>query len=153
MLSVFIAVALIDRKGRKWLLYVSSFGMIIASVLFSVAVHEAHQHKTWAYLSVGFMVLYVIAFEIGLGPIPWLIVSEITPTKERGTVMSVASFVNWSANLVIAQFAPKVVDLAQFYPFAVVCAVAIPFTAFLVPETKGKTEQHVQQELGSRRYV
>ena len=145
-LAVFVAVALMDRWGRRQLLIVSSIGAMTSLCLLSVALFFDSQ-KTWGFLCIGFMTLYVIFFEFGLGPIPWLIVAEIAPTSHRGIIMSFASFVNWTGNLIIAQFANPIVNSAKYFPFIAIMALGVVFTLKYVPETKGKNERQIQKEL------
>ena len=153
LLSVFIPVYLMDKWGRKKLLNVSLVGMIIASVLFSIFLNlndkygENGENEIYGYLSVASLIFYVVSFELGLGPIPWLMMAEITPSSHRAKIVSVATFFNWGSNLCIAQFANDIVNKAQFFPFAIVCIFGMLFIKFVVPETKGKTEMQIQQEL------
>merc|ERR1719242_2654496 len=104
-LGVFIPVFLVDRSGRKILLVVSGIIMIIAAVGCSVAIilNDANESELWSNSSIGFLVLFVIGFEIGLGPIPWLMMAELAPMQYRGPIVSVATMMNWTANLLIAQ--------------------------------------------------
>eukprot|EP00484_Ammonia_sp_Unknown_P020979 CAMPEP_0197031744 /NCGR_PEP_ID=MMETSP1384-20130603/10649_1 /TAXON_ID=29189 /ORGANISM="Ammonia sp." /LENGTH=748 /DNA_ID=CAMNT_0042461315 /DNA_START=52 /DNA_END=2298 /DNA_ORIENTATION=+ len=149
-LSVFIPVFLMDKWGRKTLLNISLIGMIIASILFSCSLivgDELEKNAVIGYVSVLCLIFYVVSFEIGLGPIPWLMMAEITPSSHRAMIVSVATFFNWVSNLCIAQFANTIVTYAKFFPFAAVCAVGLVLTKKFVPETKGKTEMEIQAEL------
>merc|ERR1712176_1280055 len=69
-LAVFIAVVAIDKAGRKLLLIISSIVMIIASILVSIAIMFESDGAFWQYSSIGFLILFVVGFEIGLGAIP-----------------------------------------------------------------------------------
>jgi len=144
-LSVLLPVYLMDKWGRKQLLNISLMGMIVSSIGFSICVEMGYN-----YLSVIFLILYVISFELGVGPIPWLMMAEISPSSHRAVIVSVATFCNWGSNLCIAQFATVIVERFQYYPFAVVCFVGVVAVKKFVPETKGKTEMQIQEELLSR---
>jgi len=147
--AVFIAVATIDRAGRKMLLIISCSLMMAASVLVSVAIMLESEGVFWQYSSILFLVLFVIGFEVGLGPIPWLMMAELSPIEYRGLIVSIATACNWGANLLIAQFSGPIVDSVYFYPFATVCLVGILFTIRFIPETNGKTAAEIQKALAN----
>ena len=144
-LSVLLPVYLMDKWGRKTLLNISLMGMILSSIGFSICIMMGY-----SYMSVVLLVFYVVAFELGVGPIPWLMMAEITPSSHRATIVSVATFINWTSNLCIAQFATVIVERFQYYPFAAVCFIGLLMVKKCVPETKGKTEAQIQQELVNR---
>ena len=120
--------------------------MIAASLSFSVILYFT-EYQIAGYLSIICLIAYVIAFEIGLGPISWLMMAEISPSSHRAQIVSIATFVNWGSNLLIAQFSADVVVYAQYFPFAIVCALGALFTLKIIPETKGKTEAEIQDAL------
>eukprot|EP00485_Elphidium_margaritaceum_P009936 CAMPEP_0202687900 /NCGR_PEP_ID=MMETSP1385-20130828/3462_1 /ASSEMBLY_ACC=CAM_ASM_000861 /TAXON_ID=933848 /ORGANISM="Elphidium margaritaceum" /LENGTH=866 /DNA_ID=CAMNT_0049342753 /DNA_START=25 /DNA_END=2625 /DNA_ORIENTATION=- len=148
-LAVFIAVFSIDRAGRTVLLIRSCIVMGVASILVSVAIQLEHTSTVWQYSSIAFLVLFVIGFEVGLGAIPWLMTAELSPMQYRGPIVAIATASNWGANLIIAQFSGPIVNLALFYPFAVVCALGVVFTVKFIPETNGKTAQQIQKALSN----
>jgi len=147
--AVFIAVATIDRAGRKMLLIISCVIMMSASVLVSVAIMLESEGAFWQYSSILFLVVFVVGFEVGLGPIPWLMMAELSPMEYRGLIVSIATACNWGANLLIAQFSGPIVDSVYFYPFASVCLVGILFTLKFIPETNGKTAAEIQKALAN----
>ena len=87
-------------------------------------------------------------FAVGLGPVFWLLISEIYPQEVRGAAMSVASVGNWASNLLVSlTFLPLVGVIGRpftFWLYAVVGVVAIVFVSFLVPETKGRSLEDIQ---------
>ena len=137
--AVFIAVFSIDRAGRKLLLILSCIVMGCASVLVSVAIMLESHGTFWQYSSIGFLILFVIGFEIGLGAIPWLMMAELAPMQHRGTIVAIATASNWGSNLLIAQFSGPIISIAYFFPFAIVCFLGIVFTV--------KTAAEIQKEL------
>eukprot|EP01083_Nonionella_stella_P014803 41454_1 len=146
--GVLIPVQLIEKIGRKLLIYLSCFGMIIASVLLSMVLMFANDIGSLAgYLSISLLVFYVISFAVGLGPIVGLLTVELAPSSHRGTIVSVAFFINYSANLCIAQYTNEVVKYLYYMPFAAVCLLGIMFTFMCVIETQAKTETEIQLEL------
>merc|ERR1712154_494557 len=124
--GVLIPVNLIEKVGRKLLIYLSCFGMIIASISLSIVLMFASSIGSSAgYLSIVLLICYVISFAMGLGPIVGLLTVELSPSSHRGTIVSVAFFINYSANLFVAQFANKVVEYVYYIPFAAVCLLGI----------------------------
>ena len=89
-LGVFIPMVFIDRAGRRVLLVISGVIMIIASVGVSVAIlmNDAHSSSFWSNSSICFLIVFVVGFEIGLGPIPWLMMAELAPMRCSSNVAS-----------------------------------------------------------------
>ncbi|KAI9916171.1 hypothetical protein PsorP6_016729 [Peronosclerospora sorghi] len=143
-----VALVLMDTAGRRPLLIYSAVGMIVSSVVLTLGLMDALPFSSMA--SVGGLMCFVWFFEIGLGPIPWLIVAEMFPAKPRPTAMSIATMVNWSCSFVVGLSFPTMQnELGEytFVPFCISLCLALVFTLKYVPETKGKTIQEIQAEL------
>ena len=93
-----IAIAVVDRVGRRFLLLLSTAGMAVALGLIGAAFHQKWGGMVMLYVVIG----YCVAFGIGLGPVMWLLISEIYPTKIRGKAMSLATLSVWGSNWVVA---------------------------------------------------
>ena len=94
----------------------------------------------WQWPSVIFVVLGVMFFAVGPGPIPWMITSEILPPNVRAGGVTVCVFTNWLFTFIVGQIYPlmnKGLGNYSMLPFAVCCFAATAFTMFLVPETRG----------------
>jgi MFS family permease len=104
-------------------------------------------------LALVFLSLYVASFAIGLGPLFWLLIGEIYPGEVRGEANSVATAANWLANFAVALTFLDLIDAfgqsAVFWGFAVICLAAIAFTLAFVPETRSKTLEELERELGT----
>jgi MFS transporter, SP family, galactose:H+ symporter len=100
------------------------------------------------WIAAGSLMLYVGAFAVGLGPVFWLLISEIYPLKIRGLAMSVATTANWGANLLVALTFLTLIQMAgrapTFWLYAVVGIGAWLFAWFYVPETKGKSLEEIE---------
>ncbi len=136
---VVIGSLLLDNRGRKKLLNVSLLGMCGACILISMS-FIGETSSTFVILG---LALYLISFSIGMGPVAWLIPSEIFPTSMRAKGMSIATFCNRIvATLMASTFLSTSNAIgwgAFFLLLAVVCVVVFVFVFFLLPETKGKS--------------
>ncbi|KAE9013916.1 hypothetical protein PR003_g14897 [Phytophthora rubi] len=148
VISTGVALVLMDTAGRRPLLIYSAVGMIVSSIVLTLGLMNALPFASMA--SVGGVMCFVWFFEIGLGPIPWLIVAEMFPAKPRPTAMSIATMVNWSCSFLVGLMFPtmqRVLGEYTFVPFGIALCLALAFTLKYVPETKGKTIQEIQDEL------
>ncbi len=94
----------------------------------------------WQWPSIVFVILGVMFFAIGPGPIPWMITSEILPPVVRPGGVSICVFTNWLFTFLVGQIYPYMnsgMGTYSFLPFAACCFLATAFTIFVVPETRG----------------
>lgn len=160
VIFTFVSVVLIDMLGRKillcsggLLLSLSSIGLGIYYYLTKDNQHLA-QSQDFSYLAVACLAVFIIGFSIGWGPIPWVMMGELTPLQTRGILSGIATAVNWTfATIVTASFDPyeKVVKAyGAWWTFGVISALSIPFVFFLIPETRGKELEDIQEEFEKR---
>ncbi|XVH30718.1 sugar porter family MFS transporter [Haloferacaceae archaeon DSL9] len=146
-----VAILLIDRTGRRPLLLVGMSGMFVTLLFLGGAFYLPGLSGIIGWLATGSLMLYVAFFAIGLGPVFWLLISEIYPLKVRGAAMGVATVANWGANLVVSLTFPVLVagigQSGAFWLFALLTAGAIVFTYYLVPETKGRSLEAIEADL------
>lgn len=146
-----IGAWLVDRAGRRPLLLASLSGMAIALGLLAIAFQLPQLASSLGIAVVLILMLYVASFAIGLGPVFWLLISEIYPLNVRSKAMSVATVANWGANLIVAvTFLSIVKSLGRsgaFWLYAALTVASVLFTYFLVPETKGRSLEQVQEEI------
>jgi len=107
-----------------------------------------------AAVAIGALVLYTGSFAIGLGPVFWLLISEIYPLRVRGSAMSVASMANWAANFVVTvsflTLLSAIGGTGVFFLFGFLTLVAIWFFIRRVPETKGRSLPAIEADLRRR---
>ncbi|MFZ0457885.1 MAG: sugar porter family MFS transporter [Rhodoplanes sp.] len=148
VVATLIALWLIDRVGRRPLLIVGETGMALSLVALGFGFFWRGAHGATGWITAASLMAYVGFFAVGLGPVFWLIIAEIYPQRIRGLAMSLATLVNWAANLLVALTFLSLIDLigaaATFWLYAVLAAVALLFTWALVPETKGKTLEEIE---------
>jgi len=151
--AVVAAVSLMDTAGRRRLLFLSSIGMFFSTLLLTLALFLTSQHQDsvmLGYLSVGCVLLFVIFFEIGLGPIPWLLIAEIFPSEVSATAMTATCALNWICNFIVGLTFPSINNALgnyTFVPFGIVCLATCILTHAYLPETKGKSIEEIQEEL------
>jgi MFS family permease len=107
-----------------------------------------------AWITVLSVAAYVAFFAVGLGPVFWLLIAEIFPLAVRGRAMSLATISNWGFNLLVTVTFLGLIDLfgrsGTFLLYAVLTLVALVFTAVLVPETKGRSLEEIEDALEGR---
>jgi MFS family permease len=139
---------LIDRVGRRPLLLVSLAGMSVSLFVLGLAFSLPQLSGSLGWIAVGSLMVYVGSFAVGLGPVFWLILSEIYPLSIRGRAMSIGTIANWGANLLVALTFLSLTQVlgkpATFWLYGLVTIGAWLFAFFLVPETKGKTLEQIE---------
>jgi MFS transporter, SP family, galactose:H+ symporter len=143
-----VAMQLIDRVGRRPLLLVSLAGMALSLFVLGLAFWLPQLSGSLGWIAVTSLMVYVGAFAVGLGPVFWLMLSEIYPLRIRGRAMSVGTVANWSANLMVALTFLTLTQVlgkpATFWLYGVVSIGAWLFAFFLVPETKGRSLEEIE---------
>lgn len=151
-----VAMQLIDRVGRRPLLLISLAGMAASLALLGLAFSLPQFKSVLGWVSIASLMAFVGSYALGLGPVFWLILSEIYPLRIRGRAMSVGTAVNWTGNLVVAlTFLTLTKALGKpgtFWLFGVVTIAAWFFAFFLVPETKGKTLEQIEAYMRSGKH-
>jgi SP family galactose:H+ symporter-like MFS transporter len=144
-----VALLLLDRLGRRVLLLIGLAGMSGSLILLGIVFFLPALLSQAGTLAVVSLMAYVAFFAIGLGPVFWLLISEIYPLKVRGLAMSIVTDVNWGANLIIAlTFLTLVQSLgfsSTFWIYAAVGIGALIFTYLYVPETKHRTLEEIEE--------
>jgi SP family arabinose:H+ symporter-like MFS transporter len=106
---------------------------------------QTHQSGTLVLVSI---LGFVAAFAVAMGPIPWIVNSEIFPTKLRGRAMSVAIFFLWLADWVVTQTFPMLREsigpARTFWVYAGCSLLSTLFVVFVIPETKGRTLEEIE---------
>ena len=143
-----VAMQLIDRVGRRPLLLVSLGGMAASLFVLGLAFALPQFSGILGWIAVGSLMIYVGSFAVGLGPVFWLILSEIYPLSIRGRAMSVGTIANWGANLLVALSFLTLTQVlgkpSTFWLYGFITVAAWLFAFFYVPETKGKTLEQIE---------
>ena len=143
-----VAMRLLDRMGRRPLLLIGIAGMTVTLVALGFVFRHPAQTGASATLAVISMMVYVAAFAISLGPIFWLMISEIYPLKIRSSAEGLSAAANWGSNLLVSlTFLTLVDELGAswaFWIYGVCAAGAWVFSYYCVPETKGQTLEEIE---------
>ncbi|XP_050274569.1 sugar transporter ERD6-like 5 isoform X6 [Quercus robur] len=150
ILMTTLGVLLIDKCGRRPLLMISATGACLGCVLtgFSFFLQDLQRGKELIPILVLIGVLvYLGSFELGMGGIPWIIMSEIFPINIKGLAGSLVTLVSWTGSWVVSYTFNYLFEWSSagtFFIFAVICGVGILFIGKIVPETKGRTLEEIQ---------
>jgi sugar porter (SP) family MFS transporter len=146
MLFTVVAIVLVDKVGRKPLLLTAAAGMGVSQLLLGAAFKVEHLAGSAILLLI---LLYIAFFAMAMGPIVWVVMSEIFPTRMRGSAMAIATVALWIADFAVTLSFPVIADrlneTTAFWSYALMCAVDFLFMLFLLPETKGKTLEEIER--------
>jgi MFS transporter, SP family, galactose:H+ symporter len=150
-LTTIVAMYLIDQVGRRRLLVVGFLGTGVAMLAIALAVVYPTLIPSWVVIAA--LLLYIAAFAISLGPLPFVLMSEIFPLRARAAGMSMASLSNWGFNFMVVFTFPVMLagpGLAfTFTLFAIICLSGVVFTLRRVPETTGHSLEEIEVHLAS----
>jgi SP family arabinose:H+ symporter-like MFS transporter len=146
MLFTIVAILLVDKVGRKPLLLIAAAGMGVSQLLLGAAFRIENLAGSAILLLI---LLYIAFFAMAMGPIVWVVLSEIFPTRMRGSAMAIATVALWIADFAVTLSFPVIADRLNestaFWSYALMCAVDFFFMLFLLPETKGKTLEEIEK--------
>ena len=151
LVFTFIAMFTVDKFGRKPLLFIGSVGMIIGFLLLGITL----QQQNVGMLSLIGVLIFIASFALSMGPVVWVLLSEMFPNKIRSVAMSVAVAAQWAANYIVSQSFPVVMgsetnNIAPwngslpYFIFIVFILVIVIITYKFIPETKGKSLEEIE---------
>jgi sugar porter (SP) family MFS transporter len=151
MLFTLLGIILIDRLGRKQLMYICSFGYIISLRLVSAAFFFSWEGSIVPVL----LFMFIAAHAIGQGTVIWVFISEIFPNHLRGSGQSFGSSVHWVLAAVVPSLVPILFSTVGagvvFLFFAIMMVFQLLFVIFMMPETKGITLEELSKKLINKR--
>jgi MFS transporter, SP family, arabinose:H+ symporter len=147
LIFTFVGLWLIDRLGRRTLLYIGSFGYIASLGL-----------TAWAFFTAHFSIVpacifaFIAAHAVGQGAVIWVFISEIFPNRHRAEGQALGSFTHWIFAALLTTFFPKMVEsFPPGYVFSFFCGMMVLqliWVRTMVPETKGVPLELIQKQLG-----
>ncbi|MBM3891023.1 MAG: sugar porter family MFS transporter [Verrucomicrobia bacterium] len=155
VLFTVIAIATVDKWGRKPLMIVGTIGMGVSLLAMGAMAKWTTDPGAGSGWMLAFIILYIACFGLSVGPVTWVILSEIFPTAVRGRALGLATFFLWMADYVVTQTFPMmdaqdswfVREFNHAFPFwvyATMCVIEVFFILRYVPETKGKTLEEIE---------
>jgi len=155
VLFTVIAIATVDKWGRKPLMLIGSAGMGISLVAMGALAQTMKDPTAATGWMLTFIILYIGCFGLSVGPVVWVILSEIYPTAVRGRALGLATFFLWVADYIVTQTFP-IMDAKSswfvahfnhafpFYVYAGFCVVLLFVVGMFTPETKGKSLEEIE---------
>ncbi len=136
----------IDSLGRKPILQIGTIGAVVSLVTVGLLYHFDAAGSIWLLVMI---TCYIACFAVGMGPIPWVVISEIFPTRIRGRAMSFGVFAVWATCTLVSLTFPLLLKYLGpsgcFWLYAALCSPSILFVWLVVPETKGKTLEEIEK--------
>ncbi len=155
-LSTVVAIASVDKWGRRPLMLFGAAGMGLSLLAMGLMAQNIPDPSTVSGWMLCFIIIYVVCFGLSVGPVTWVILSEIYPTAIRGRALGLATFFLWMADYAVTQtfpmmdaqdswFVHRFNHAFPFYIYAVFCLVLIVVVGSLVPETKGRSLEEIER--------
>ncbi|XP_058798228.1 facilitated trehalose transporter Tret1 isoform X2 [Phymastichus coffea] len=155
VVAVFLSTLIVDRLGRRILLLTSIFAMFATTLIMGIYFYlddSKYDVTNITWLPLVSICTFIFLFSMGFGPIPWMMMGEIFSSTVKGIAGSSACLFNWLMAFIVTKYYTPLEQAAGaytcFWLFAAVCLAGTFFVFFMVPETKGKTLEEIQFELG-----
>lgn len=153
-LATLFSVYVLDKVGRRRLLLIGSFGMMLSLLIFSYAFFiDSSMIDTLALMT---LMIYTCCFALSFGPVTWVLLAEIFPLIIRGNAIALAIAFNWLAVYVISLVFPDLMHEfgggGAFGIFALICLCAFLFILRFIPETKGKSLEQIESMVNSGKF-
>jgi SP family galactose:H+ symporter-like MFS transporter len=151
VLSTFVAIAVVDKIGRRSVLLAGFAVMAIGLGVLGVLLHIGTTDVTMQIFAVAMLLVFIVGFAVSAGPLIWVLCSEVQPIEGRDFGMAISTFTNWAANFVVGlTFLSMLTGLgsgATFGVYAALNALFLLVTFFFVPETKGISLEAIEANL------
>jgi len=148
-----VAVLLLDRLGRRAFLLTGTIGCVVSLITLGLyfQVPALQHHADW--LALVSLIVYIASFAMGLGPVFWLMISEIFPLRIRGPAMAACTVANWAFNFAVSFTFLSLVGAVgrpgTFWIYAGLGVIALTFFSLRVPETRGRSLEEIERDLGA----
>ena len=153
ILSTVLGIWVVDRLGRRKLFFLGFIGMIVCLFIIGIAYQNIFPKNEVRILALLAVIGYIICFGISLGPLSYLMMSELFPLNVRATGMAVASCSNWGFNVLVSSTFLTLIHYFTisytFYFYGICTIIGLIFCYFFVPETKGISLEHIEKNIYS----
>jgi len=151
LIFTFVAMATVDKFGRKPLVYIGATGMLLGFLILGISI----QQQSIGFISLLGVLIFIGSFALSMGPVVWVVLSEMFPNKIRSVAMSVAVATQWAGNYMVSQSFPMVTasevnnndfwnGSLPYFIFSAFILLIIVFTYKFIPETKGKSLEEIE---------
>ena len=151
LIFTFVAMATVDKFGRKPLVYIGATGMLLGFLILGISI----QQQSIGFISFLGVLIFIGSFALSMGPVVWVVLSEMFPNKIRSVAMSVAVATQWAGNYMVSQSFPMVTasevnnndfwnGSLPYFIFSAFILLIIVFTYKFIPETKGKSLEEIE---------
>ena len=154
VLVTIVAILLVDRVGRRPILLTGSVGMALSLATMALAFSFSHKANgavtlpnPWGPIALIAANVFVVCFGASWGPLVWVLLGEIFPTKIRGKALGVAAAAQWIANFIVTVTFPPLADFSLVFTYgmyAFFAALSFIFVFFKIPETNGMALEHAE---------
>jgi len=148
-----VAILLLDRLGRRFFLVAGTSILTAALVGLGIFFASPSVQHAVPWLALACLLTYIMGFAVGLGPVFWLMISEIFPLQMRGPAMAVCTMFNWGFNFLISYtfltLTTAITKQGAFWLYAFFGVCAVIFFLTVVPETKDRSLEEIQADLGA----
>jgi sugar porter (SP) family MFS transporter len=148
-----VAILLLDKLGRRFFLMAGTATLTVALVGLGIFFASPGVQNALPWLALACLLIYIMGFAVGLGPVFWLMISEIFPIQMRGPAMAVCTMFNWGLNFAISYtfltLTTAITKQGTFWLYAFFGICALVFFYTLVPETKDRSLEEIQADLGT----
>lgn len=147
VIFTFVAIYTVDKLGRKKLMLIGAGGLAIIYAILGACY--------WMHVTGLFMIILVVAaiacYAMTLGPVTWVLIAEIFPTRVRAMAVATCTFALWTASFTLTYTFPllntSLGSYGTFWIYALICSLGFCFFAARLPETKGKSLEELEKEL------
>ena len=152
LIGNFLGAVVVSRLGRRPLFMISEaiacLSMCVLGFYFYLLANNPETAKPLAWLPLTSLIVFISGIGMGLGPLPWLISSEVLPAKIRGQGSSIAALANFGLSFIVTKtfidIQRAVTPAGAFWFYGGFCLLGIFFALFLLPETKDKTSEQIE---------
>ena len=159
VIAALIGMWLINRMGRRSMLLMGLIVVVLAQIFLGVVINFMPHSLLQSYMALSGVLVFLFFMQMCIGPVYWLLMSELFPNHVRGLMNGIAVSLFWVFNAIVAFLFPVLLSEMggmTFFLFALINIGSIIFCTLWLPETKGMTleqiEQHMQQRLSGRRW-
>ncbi|XP_069674212.1 facilitated trehalose transporter Tret1-like isoform X1 [Periplaneta americana] len=154
VLATYIAALFMDHIGRRVLLILSDIFMAVCHLALAMYFYFSAQGSdlsSWSWVPLVALNVFIIAYSVGFGPIPWFMMVELSTNEAKGLVSALAVSLNWTLVFIVTKvftlMLSKLGPAETYGALCVICVAGCVFVTFCVPETRGKTKEEIQNVL------